>query len=979
VKNDRGRLAHCHNLETGQVVALLETNLESGLSANEGARRRHQYGPNQLRAAAVTPAWKRLLVQFQQPLVYILLAATLFALYLGEYVDAAVIAAVVIVNALVGFWQEAKAETAIHALKRTISAEATVRRDGLRQRIAVVELVPGDVVLLEPGDRIPADLRLFRARNLHIDESLLTGESLPVHKHSDPLALETVLADRKNAGFAGTFVTSGSGEGVVWAIGNQTEMGRIAALISEAEELSTPLTRKLAQFSRALLWFILALAILTVAVGLWHGEKPIDMFMAAIALAVGATPEGLPAAVTITLAIGVARMARRRAIVRKLAAVETLGSTTMICSDKTGTLTQNAMTVRESFAGGEMFEVTGNGYEPVGSFKIDMMKAIVPKEHPALMASLRAGLLCNDATIKRGNGAVRIQGDPTEAALIVAAERAGLLRDGEPTRIDVIPFESEQRFMATLHRHPRGHHILYKKGAVERLVSRCTTMFDAAGRLTKIDKEKIFAAADSMAAKGLRVLAFAQRELEPHQHHLRPAHVESDLTFLGLQGMMDPPRPEAITAVARCQRAGIAVKMITGDHLLTAKHVARQLGIRHADSAILGRDLDKIDNQRLPGVVERTAVFARVAPEQKLRLVRALQKRHHVVAMTGDGVNDAPALKQADIGVAMGMAGTDVAKGVADMVLADDNFASIEAAVEEGRNVFDNLTKFIVWTLPTNAGEALLLITAILLATPLPALPLQLLWINMSETIFGLPLAFEPKEPGLMERPPRDPRQPIFTNRLVVRTIVLSILMMAGAFALFAWELNYEHASIAQARTVVINLIIAIEAFYLFNCRSWQRARIAKRIPSNPWLFLSIAVTIVIQLLFTYTSFMNGVFDSAPIAPDAWLRVIAVAFVCFVVIGVEKRIRFSPARAWKTATRTHTSPLWRRALVFCTGGAVLFIGIIMLILPGPAIVFIPLGLAILATEFRWAKNWLTKTRRWIWSHLRKSCESRGGQ
>jgi Ca2+-transporting ATPase len=717
-------------------------------------------------------------------------------------------------------------------------------------------------------------------------------------------------------------------------------MGRIAALITEAEELSTPLTRKIAQFSRTLLWLILGLAMLMIGVGLWHGQRLIDMFMAAVALAVGAVPEGLPAALTITLAIGVARMAKRRAIIRKLPAVETLGSTTVICSDKTGTLTQNAMTVREIYAGGELFEVGGAGYEARGEFILHG-RQVIAKNHPALLGCLRAGLLCNDATVSCVDGEIRVQGDPTEAALIVAAEKAGLVHaEGrrERPRVDVIPFESEHQFMATLHRH-KDAHIIYKKGAAERLVPRCSHLRDAAGQETKIDKEKIKTAVEVMAGKGLRVLAFAERVAEPHQHALAHHHVAGGLTFLGLQGMMDPPRPEAINAVQRCQRAGIVVKMITGDHALTAKAIAAQLDLtNHELTPLSGRHLDNIDDESLPAVIERTAIFARVAPEQKLRLVRALQARGHIVAMTGDGVNDAPALKQADIGIAMGITGTDVARGASDMVLADDNFASIEAAVEEGRKVFDNLRKFIVWTLPTNAGEALILLTAIFLAAPLPALPLQLLWINMTETLFGLPLAFEPKEPGLMERPPRNPREPIFTMPLLLRTILLSLLMLGAAFALFLWELKVEHASIAQARTVVVNLLLAIEAFYLFNCRAFSRGPIRTRIFSNPWLFAGVAAMTVVQLVFTYSPFMNRVFGSAPITLDAWLRIIATSGIVYCIIGFEKWIRYCKQRSktkmtvkTSNAQRRHRSPLWRRIVVCVVGGTLLVIGFLMLI------------------------------------------------
>ena len=717
--------------------------LASGLSAEEVLRRQKEFGPNRVTARRGTPAWFKFLQQFNQPLVYILLLAVGVTAFLGEWVDSSVIFGVVFINAIVGFLQEAKAEKAIEALAKMVATETTVRRDGRKLRLHSEQLVPGDVVLLQSGDRVPADLRLFQVRNLQADESALTGESLPVAKQADALALDTILADRKNLAYTGTLITSGQAEGVVWAIGDQTETGRIAGLIAGAVELSTPLTRKIAHFSKLLLWVILGLAAVTFAIGVARGEKPAEMFMAAVALAVGAIPEGLPAAVTIVLAIGVSRMAKRRAIIRKLPAVETLGSTTVICSDKTGTLTENQMTVQEIFAGGKLYEVTGTGYEPKGELRVDGAVVKLP-EHPALAECLRAGVLCNESQLVREDGRLKVQGDPTEAALIVAAEKGGLIHADTQLaapRLDMIPFESEQMFRATLHEANQGR-VIYKVGALERLLERCTDALGEGNAPGALDRDAVHRAAETMAARGLRVLGLARRNMDSHDAKLEHAHVTGGFTFLGLQGMIDPPRPAAIAAVRMCQQAGIAIKMITGDHLLTARAIAGQIGLQGGEEhgqlvALSGRELEKISDDELPEVAERTAVFARVAPEQKLRLVKALQARGHVVAMTGDGVNDAPALKQADIGVAMGISGTDVAKGAAAMILTDDNFASIEAAVEEGRGVFENLTKFIAWTLPTNVGEAMVLLVAIVLGTELPALPVQLLWVNMITAIFS--------------------------------------------------------------------------------------------------------------------------------------------------------------------------------------------------------------------------------------------------
>jgi cation-transporting ATPase F len=677
-----------HHSPSAEVLRLLEVEPRTGLSVEEVALRQRKFEPNRIRPRRGTPAWLKFLQQFAQPLVLVLIVAAVLMAFLGEWVDASVIFGVVFVNSIVGFIQETRAERAITSLLQMVTTEATVRRDGQKLRISAEELVPGDIVMLAAGDRVPADLRLLHVRSLQVDESPLTGESLPVSKHADALALDTVLADRKNLAFASTLITRGHGEGVVWAIGDETEAGHIARLISQAADLSTPLTRKIAQFSQTLLWLIMALAAVTFVIGVARGARIVDMFMAAVALAVGAIPEGLPAAVTIVLAIGVARMAKRRAIIRKLPAVETLGSTTVIGSDKTGTLTENQMTVQRIFAGGERFEVTGAGYEPIGEIRMAGASSTL-SAHPALAECLRAGVLCNDTRVTReADGSFSVHGDPTEAALLVAAEKGGLLH-GEThrasPRVDMIPFESETMFRATLHDTGPGR-MLYKVGAVERLLDRCTDMVNARGERVSLDRSSVHQAVEEMASRGLRVLAFARREMKSDHTKLEPEHVAGELTFLGLQGMIDPPRPDAIAAVRRCQEAGIAVKMITGDHAVTARAIAQRIGLNNvsdSDLAILtGRELEKTSDEELPEVAEVTAVFARVAPEQKLRLVRALQARGHVVAMTGDGVNDAPALKQADIGIAMGRSGTDVAKGAADMVLTDDNFATIVAAVD---------------------------------------------------------------------------------------------------------------------------------------------------------------------------------------------------------------------------------------------------------------------------------------------------------
>jgi cation-transporting ATPase F len=888
-----------HHLDTAEVVQLLDTHCEHGLTSAEVTSRQHQYGPNRVSAKSGTPAWKRFLLQFHQPLVYILLLAVGTTAFLQEWVDSGVIFGVVLINAVIGFIQESKAEKAIDALSSMLTTETTVRRDGRRQRIPSVDLVPGDVVLLQSGDRVPADLRLFDVNNLQVDESALTGESLPVNKHADRLSHDVVLADRKNQAYAGTLVTYGTAQGLVWAIGDKTETGRIAWLISEAIEISTPLTQKIAAFSKLLLWVILALAVVTFIIGVARGEPPVDMFMAAVALAVGAIPEGLPAAVTIVLAIGVSRMARRKAIIRKLPAVETLGSTTVICSDKTGTLTENQMTVQQIFAGGQTFQLTGGGYEPRGDLHFDGQKTD-PTAHPALIECLRAGVLCNESQLVIEDSRHLMQGDPTEAALLVAGAKAGLAHadtlDAHP-RLGMIPFESEHMFRATLHG-GKNRRTIYKVGAIEKVLPRCTDTLNPDGTIAALDPESVRSQIETMAAQGLRVLALARRHTGSDHDDLKHEHVQHGLTFLGLQGMIDPPRAEAIAAVANCRRAGIRVKMITGDHAITARAIAERIGIGDgAIHAITGHELAAISDSDLPAIADQTDVFARVAPEQKLRLVRALQSHGHIVAMTGDGVNDAPALKQSDIGIAMGVAGTDVAKGAADMILIDDNFATIEAAVEEGRGVFDNLRKFIVWTLPTNLGEGCIILVAILFGLTLPILPVQLLWINMATAVFlGLMLVFEPNEKDLMERPPRDPARPLLTFPLFMRTGLIALFIIGGGFWLFFHEMNVSGETIAEARTAVVNVIVMVETAYLFGCRSLNHSIFAIGLFTNRFALLGATLMIAAQLLFTYTPVMNRLFHTTPLAPEAWLRILAVAALSLVAVELEKWIRFGGDR-----------------------------------------------------------------------------------
>ena len=883
-----------HAAPADEVLAALGGSFQ-GLSREEAARRLEKHGYNALTPMKKEGALLRLLRQIHQPLIYILLVSALITALLQEWVDASVILGVVLVNTAIGFIQEAKALQAIEALAREMTTTATVLRDGERSAIPATGLVPGDIVLLQSGDRVPADLRLLRCRDLQIDESTLTGESVPVEKESGAVEADAVLAERHSMAYSTTLVTHGTGSGVVTATGDRTELGRISQLISSAEVLATPLTRRINRFSHLLLYVILAMAAVTFLVGTLRGESWFNMFMAAVALAVGAIPEGLPAAVTITLAIGVARMARRNAIIRHLPAVETLGSTTVICSDKTGTLTQNQMTVQQLLAADKPFEASGLGYAPDGAI-LYRNHSVQITEHPALLELLRAGALCNDSRLKQGSEGWYIEGDPTEGALLVAASKAGLdirqLQRDLP-RLDTIPFESQYQYMATLHDCGRGkERLVYLKGSVESILPRCMAQLSGVGEPVELDPERVEQQVQRMAEGGLRVLAFARVAFPAEMDEICHENLETGLTFLGLQGMIDPPRSEAVTAVRACQEAGIRVKMITGDHPGTAAAIAGQIGLRGAGDAeipaINGAALAGLTEQEMMEIAAETVVFARVTPEQKLRLVEALQRRDNVVAMTGDGVNDAPALRRADIGVAMGISGTEVAKEAADMILTDDNFSSIEAAVEEGRGVYDNLIKFITWTLPTNLGEGLVIMAAVFAGAALPILPVQILWINMTTAVLlGLMLAFEPKEPGIMQRPPHDPRRPILSQRLLLRIGLVGVLLLAGSFGLFEWALS-RGASEEEARTIAVNVFVCGELFYLFNCRSLTRSMFSLGLFSNRWLIGGVVIMIALQLMFTYAPFMNRIFYSAPLDLSSWIPIIAVGAIIYTAVGIEK-------------------------------------------------------------------------------------------
>ncbi len=886
-------LSEPHTVASTEVVTSLGSDGTHGLDEAVAGQRLGSDGPNTLPRVHGDSFVRRILLQFHNPLIYVLLAAAAATLVLGEYVDASVILAVVLVNAFVGHVQETKALAALDSLRSMARGQARVVRDGRGRTISSDELVVGDVVSLEAGEKVPADLRLLEAAELLVDESSLTGESTAVAKGDGVLAEATRVADRLNMLYAGTLVRAGTGRGIVVATADRTELGSIHRLVSGATVLATPLTRKLTHFSALLTVVIIGLAAVTFAVGLLRGESAAPMLTAAVALAVGAIPEGLPAAVTITLAIGVKRMVRRRAIVRRLPAVETLGSTTVICTDKTGTLTTNEMTVRRIWTPDGELGVTGIGYEPAGRLLRDGEEVRV-SDNSALWWSLAAGAVCNDASVIHDGTTWTISGDPTEAAMKVVALKTMVNDEVEEdlVRVATIPFDSRRQYMATLHRRASdGRHLALAKGAAERMAELCSGWMRADGTVEALDRARVAEAVDALATRGLRVLATAVAE-DVSPAAFTTDGIERRFVLTGLQAMLDPPRGSATAAIAACHGAGIEVKMITGDHATTASAIAAELGLDHRPPAdrrvITGTALTGLRDTAYADAVAATSVFARVSPEEKLRLVESLQARGHVVAMTGDGVNDAPALRAADIGIAMGRGGTDVAKDAADMVLVDDDFATIEAAVEEGRGVFDNLTKFIVWTLPTNMGEGLVILVAILLGSTLPILPTQILWINMTTAVvLGLMLAFEPRESGIMRRPPRAPDRPLLTTTLLWRTILVAGLLVAGSWWIFTTEQS-RGADLAEARTAAVNLFVAVEIVYLYSCRSLTGASWRLGFFTNWWIIGGVLVQVTAQAAFTYAPVMQEIFGTAPLEAGVWLRILVAVALISLVIAADK-------------------------------------------------------------------------------------------
>jgi Ca2+-transporting ATPase len=893
-----------YQLSIEDVLKKLETNI-AGLTSNESMDRLKKYGPNELKTKKPS-VLRRFLRQINNPLVYVLLAAAAITgtlTWRGEHMlpDTMVILGVVILNVIMGFIQEGKTESALEALSQMIVRECMVIRDGEQKKILSRELVPGDVVLLNSGDRVPADLRIFFAKNMAVDESALTGESVPVGKNTLSIPRPDLSpGDQQCMAFSGTFVTRGSTRGIVVATAENTEFGKIAQLVKVTRKVATPLQRKIGAFTKTLMIAIFTLGGINLLLGYLFGFSFSYSFLATIALIVAAMPEMLPMLVTSILALASSAMAKKNALIRLLPAAETLGSTTVICSDKTGTLTKNEMTVVRIYAGGKDYRVSGIGYLHTGEFTLGGKVIGAVPDDTVLTETLRAGFLCSDATLRQNNGRYEVIGDPTEGALVAAAAKAGIT-DSHP-RLDEIPFESERMYMATLYEGD-ANNFLYVKGSPEVVLRMCHSRLTDTG-IEAIDAKPVLEKADEMAGEGLRLIGMAYKTLTKDKKSIEIAHIEG-LVFLGLQGMIDPPREEVIEAVHKCKRAGIRTVMITGDHAKTAKAIAHQLGIIDSttDGVLTGEELAQMSDDELYKVVSKISVYARVAPEHKLRIARQLQRRGHIVAMTGDGVNDAPALRAADIGIAMGITGTEVSKEAAAMILTDDNFASIVAAVEEGRHAWNNLEKAILYTLPTNGGQALLIMAAILIAPfvalfalRLPLEPIQILWINLFDSVFlTMPLMMEPKEKGLLDLPPRDPKAKL-ANRLFFERVGLVSAIMAATGFLIYWE--FGHRAIAnddivlgQAQTAAFMSVVLVHLGYVITARSTTKSAFTFNIFSNKWLLGGIAITVTADLLIVYLPSLNSVFRTVAFPAHWWPFVIIGLPAGFFIPELEKFVR----------------------------------------------------------------------------------------
>ncbi|WP_306602918.1 cation-transporting P-type ATPase [Azonexus sp.] len=886
-------LENAHHRSSDDIILALKSRV-IGLSTAEASTRLAEFGPNRLPAAARENVLKRFFKHFNDVLIYVLLGAAGITALLGHWLDTGVILGVVVINAFIGFIQEGKAEAALDGIRKMLSAHAQVRRDGQWTQVDAATLVPGDIVRLRSGDRVPADLRLLDATNLRIEESALTGESVPADKHNQAVAIDAGLGDRFDMAYSGTLVATGRGHGVVTATGPNTELGRINRLIAEVESLQTPLTRQMAQFSKVLSIIIVVLALLMLAIGIGLHDFPLDeVFLAAIGFAVAAIPEGLPAILTITLALGVQRMALRNAITRQLTAVETLGSVTVICSDKTGTLTKNEMTARHIITRAGNYAVSGTGYQPEGDITLNGELAKLA-EHPHLHALIEVVAVANDTHIAEEDGQWKVTGEPTEGALRTLAHKA----DFDSTahrRHAAIPFESLNKFMATLNSTPDGQQRILLKGAPDRLLERCRQELGVDGSVQTIDQVFWEGEINRLSSKGLRVLAAAARTVDDEKRHLEISDLDEGMIFLGLIGIIDPPRPEAVAAIKSCHTAGIRVKMITGDHAGTAEAIGIEMGLNRNSGqggtlkVITGAEIEAASDEELQQIAQDCDIFARTSPEHKLRLVMALQARGEVVAMTGDGVNDAPALKRADVGVAMGIKGTEATKEAAAIVLADDNFSTIERAVEEGRTIYDNLKKAILFILPTNGAQGFVMLIAVVFGLTLPLTPVQILWVNMIVAItLAMALAFEPAEPGIMQRPPRKPGAPIISPLFMLRLLLVSVLIGGATIAMFEIELARD-MPLDVARTMAVNTLVIAQAFYLFNARFLTACSLRLDLLfTNRAAWITTGILALLQLAFVYLPIMNRTFGTAQLELRHWLLPLLIGFAIFLLMEIEK-------------------------------------------------------------------------------------------
>ena len=875
-----------HKLTVEECFQQLETS-SRGLTQDEAEKRLVRFGSNEIKEKEKKPAWIEFLEQFNNILVIILIIAAAISAFLGEFVDAAVIFAIVILNAVLGFIQERRAEHALEALKKLAAPKSEVIRSGEIIQIDSKELVPGDVIILKVGYKVPADCRIIEEMNLKADEAVLTGESVPVEKHNKPVKDSMEIAERKNMLFSGTTVVYGNCRALVADTGMRSEFGKIAALLQQEQEIKTPLQEKLEELGKSLGIVVLVISSIVFAAGYLQGRDVLEMFLTAVSLAVAAIPEGLPAVVTITLAIGLTKMAKKNAIIRKLPSVETLGSTQIICSDKTGTLTMSQMTVKKLWVDGKIIDVTGEGYETIGEFIYHGRHV----EDEGIKMLLSVGMMCNDAVIGK-----EIIGDPTEAALLVSAAKARLpdLRQ-KNKRVEEIPFDSERKMMSVIC-DVAGARVMYTKGAVEEVLKKCNALYvnGKIERLTEKDRKEILRVNDKFAENALRVLGFATKKLKSGEKA-----AEQDLVFVGMQAMIDPPRPEVKDAIQKCKKAGMKVVMITGDHRDTAVAIAKELEMLEKDSVVLsGKEMDELSDEEFDNIVEKVAVYARVSPEHKVRITDAWKRKGAVVSMTGDGVNDAPALKRSDIGIAMGITGTDVTKEASHMVLIDDNFATIVAAIEEGRTIYDNIRKFVLYLLSCNIGEVIVIFSAILLNLPLPLLPIQILWMNLvTDGLPALALGFEPAEPDVMNRPPRDPKERVLNKRALFVIVMVGVIMALGTLAMFYIELG--RSSEKEARTVAFTALIMAQMAIAVNLRS-EKSILKINHLGNKKLLLAIASSIILQLIILYVPFFQPLFDTVPLDAQSWLEILFVTALIFIAVEIKKYYshHFYRAMAW---------------------------------------------------------------------------------